>query len=95
MDPTVFRKLAELPYRTSYSHRGRYYTWDEAACFDDLGLWCFGSVWFSTYGTLLPTVAVLVEASEAAPLREPRRALKARDGRYNAQVLRLGWNIQR
>ena len=36
---TVFRKLKELPYRSSYSHRGRYYTLDEVAQFDALGLW--------------------------------------------------------
>jgi hypothetical protein len=28
-DITVFRKLKELSYRTSYSHRGRFYTLDE------------------------------------------------------------------
>ena len=28
-DATVLRKLANLDYRTSYSHRGRYYTLDE------------------------------------------------------------------
>jgi hypothetical protein len=65
VDSTVFRKLAELSYRTSYSHRSRYYTLDEVARFDDLGLWCFRSVWFSTYGTLLSTIEALVEASEA------------------------------
>src|SRR5260370_32080517 len=26
VDTTVFRKLKELSYRSSYSHRGRYYT---------------------------------------------------------------------
>lgn len=62
---TVFRKLKELAHRTSYSHRGRYYTLDETAHFDDLGLWSFRSVWFSKYGTLLSTVAALVEAAEA------------------------------
>jgi len=65
VDSTVFRKLAELSYRTSYSHRGRYYTLDDVARFDDLGLWSFRSVWFSTYGTLLSTVEALVEASKA------------------------------
>ncbi len=25
-DATIFRKLRELSYRSSYSHRGRYYT---------------------------------------------------------------------
>ena len=28
VDLTVFRKLSALPYRTSYSHRGAYYTLD-------------------------------------------------------------------
>ncbi|MFU8841950.1 MAG: hypothetical protein ACNA8R_14750 [Nitriliruptoraceae bacterium] len=64
-DATVFRKLAELAYRTSYSHRGRYYTLDEVARFDELGLWSFRSVWFSTFGTLVATVEALVAASEA------------------------------
>ena len=34
VDSTVFRKLNELAYRTSYSHRGSYYTLDEIAQFD-------------------------------------------------------------
>ena len=64
-DATVFRKLEELAYRTSYSHRGRYYTLDEIARFDELGLWSFRSVWFSEFGTLVATVETLVGASEA------------------------------
>ncbi len=61
---TVFRKLEQLPYRTSYSHRGRYYTLDEVAQFDELGLWSCRQVWFSVCGTLLSTAAAIVEASE-------------------------------
>jgi hypothetical protein len=34
---TVFRKLKELSYRSSYSHRGRYYTLDEIPQFDPQG----------------------------------------------------------
>jgi len=64
-DATVFRKLAGLDYRTSYSHRGRYYTLDEIARFDELGLWSFRQVWFSRFGTLVSTVEALVAASEA------------------------------
>jgi hypothetical protein len=64
-DATVFRKLESLAYRTSYSHRGRYYTLDEVARFDELGLWSFRSVWFSQFGTRVATVDALVEASEA------------------------------
>jgi hypothetical protein len=65
VDVTVFRKLKELSYRTSYSHRGSYYTLDETAQFDEKGLWSFNSVWFSSEGTLLATAEALVENSEA------------------------------
>ncbi len=64
-DATVFRKLAELEYRTSYSHRGRFYTLDEIARFDELGLWSFRQVWFSRFGTLVSTVDALVGTAEA------------------------------
>jgi hypothetical protein len=65
VDMTVFRKLQELDYRTSYSDRGGYYTLDEVADFDDLGLWSFRSVWFSKHGTLLSTAEACVTSSEA------------------------------
>jgi len=65
VDSTVFRKLAELSSRTSYSHRGKYYTLDEIARFDDFGLWSFRSVFFSKHGTLLRTCEILVNESEA------------------------------
>jgi len=61
---TVFRKLKQLPYRTSYSHCGRYYTLDEVARFDEMGLWSSRQIWFSVYGTLLSTAAAIVEDSE-------------------------------
>ncbi|MHB8287814.1 MAG: hypothetical protein ACYDEY_00980 [Acidimicrobiales bacterium] len=64
-DATVFRKLAGLDYKTSYSHRGRYYTLDEVARFDELGLWSFRQVFFSRFGTLVATVEALVQAAEA------------------------------
>ena len=55
VDMTVFRKLRELTYRTSYSHRGKYYTLDEIACFNDRGLWFFRAAGFSVFGTLIRT----------------------------------------
>ncbi len=61
---TVFRKLKMLSYRTSYSHRGRYYTLDDIANFDERGLWAFRSILFSKYGTLLSTAEVFVRACE-------------------------------
>lgn len=64
-DATVFRKLSELSYLTSYTHSGRYYTLREIASFDDQGLWSFRGVGFSRYGTLLSTVEVFIGRSEA------------------------------
>ncbi len=62
---TVFRKLNELAHHTSYSHRGGYYTLDESAEFDALGLWSHRQVWFSVHGTLLATAAATVMSGEA------------------------------
>jgi hypothetical protein len=64
-DITVFRKLKELSYRTSYSHRGSFYTLDEIATFDEQGLWSFDSVWFSRHGTLVATAEHCVTHSKA------------------------------
>ena len=64
VDVTVFRKLKQLAYRTSYSHRGSYYALDETARFDRHGLWSFQSVWFSRHGTLLDTAEAFVEDSQ-------------------------------
>ena len=65
VDLTVFRKLSTLPYRTSYSHRGAFYTLDTLAHYDQLGLWSFRNIHFSRHGTLLDTLAVLVDQSTA------------------------------
>ena len=60
---TVFRKLAELGTRASYSHQGRYQTLDRIAEYDGNGLWSFRGVQFSRQGTLLETIVALVEHS--------------------------------
>jgi hypothetical protein len=60
---TVFRKLKELDYLTSYSHRGSYYTLEEIARFDELGLWSYRDVSFSVHGSLLLTAKMIVEKS--------------------------------
>lgn len=64
VDVTVFRKLKQLAYRTSYSHRGSYYALDETLRFDSNGLCSFQFVWFSRHGTLLDTAAAFVENSQ-------------------------------
>jgi len=63
VDTTVFRKLKELSYRSSYSHRGRYYTLAEIPQFDPHGLWSFQAVWFSRWGNLVTTVETLVNGA--------------------------------
>ena len=62
---TVFSKLKNLGYRTSYSHRGRYYTLADIPQFDGHGLWSHGDVCFSREGTLLATTQRLVEQAPA------------------------------
>jgi hypothetical protein len=57
---TVFRKLTQLSYRSSYSHRGGFYTLDSIARFDADGLWGSRGAWFSRQGTLLATAQSFV-----------------------------------
>jgi hypothetical protein len=97
-DITVFRKLKELAYRTSYSHRGSFYTLDEIARFDKQGLWSFDSVWFSRHGTLAATAEDSVTQSQAGyfaseledllhvPAKEPLLRLVAQ-GRISRQTV--------
>lgn len=60
VDMTVFRKLRELSYLASYSHRGKYYALEESAQFDEHGLWAFRGVRFSRFGSLVDTLEVFV-----------------------------------
>jgi len=61
---TVFRQLKALGYRSSYSHRGKYYTLQEIPDFDEQGLWRWHSVWFSRYGNLVETARTFVEEAD-------------------------------
>ena len=72
---TVFRKLAGLPYHSSYSHRGAFYTLDSVARFDRQGLWSHGEIHFSRHGTLLDTAAALVTAAPAGFLADELSAV--------------------
>ena len=62
---TLFRKLAELGYQTSYSHNGKFYTLKALCEFDSDGLWSCRDVWFSVYGTLLETGRNFIGRSSA------------------------------
>src|ERR1035441_3270418 len=70
VDLTVFRKLKELDYVTSYSHRGRFYTLREIARFGSDGLWSRDPAWFSRYGTLLATAEAFINRSAAGMFAE-------------------------
>ncbi len=65
VDLTVIRKLKQLGYRSSYSHRGAWYTLDRIAEFDENGLWFFGPARFSVRGTLAATAEAFVSEAEA------------------------------
>jgi hypothetical protein len=75
VDLTVFRKLSTLPYRTSYSHRGAYYTLDSLAHYDESGLWSYRDIRFSRHGTLLNTAATLVAKAPAGYFTEELEAV--------------------
>jgi hypothetical protein len=60
---TALRKLRELDYHSSYSHAGRYYTLGRIARWDGHGLWAYSGIRFSSHGTLVESIAHLVEAS--------------------------------
>ncbi len=70
VDLTVFRKLKELDYLTSYSHGGRFYTLREIARFGADGLWSCTPAWFSRHGTLLATAEALIRSSVAGYFAE-------------------------
>ncbi len=64
VDITISRALKKISYRTSYSHGGRYYALDRLIRFDENGLWSYRSVWFSTYGTLMTTLARFIAQTD-------------------------------
>jgi hypothetical protein len=65
VDATIFRKLRQLGYLRSYSHRGKYYSLPEVVEFNELGLWSCRGVHFSKKGSLLNTIEHLVDHSLA------------------------------
>jgi hypothetical protein len=76
---TAFRYLAQVPYRRSYNHNGRYYALHDPARYDRFGLWSRGDVHFSVDGSLRATVRRLVHEAEAgATHRELQERLRVR-----------------
>lgn len=67
---TVFRRLREHGYYSSYNYSGRFLTIDEVAEFDPQGLWVYKSARFSKHGTLKRTVEHFVGSSERGMTHE-------------------------
>ena len=88
---TIFRKLGELEYLSSYSHRGKYYTLRSIARFNVLGLWDCRSVWFSRFGNLLDTAEALVRSSGAGyTATELKEVLHVKTKHALTQLVRSG-----
>jgi hypothetical protein len=62
---SVFRRLKDINYLTSFTDAGRYYTLPDIPAFDSMGLWFYRNVGFSRAGTLKSTVIQIVHSSEA------------------------------
>ena len=60
---SIFRRLREIGYFSSYTHTGRYYTLAHIPQFDDYGLWIHQGIGFSRFGTLKATIVELVNIS--------------------------------
>jgi len=76
---SVFRRLKEVGYFSSYTHTGRYYTLEAIPVFDDQGLWFHRGVGFSRWGTLKATIIHFAEEAEAGKThRELVELLKVR-----------------
>lgn len=88
---TVFRHLKQLPYRSSYNHKGRYYALHDPARYDRFGLWSIDGIHFSIDGSLRKTVRRLVEEAEAGTTQqELRHTLQVRVHNTLLDLLRHG-----
>ena len=88
---TVFRHLRQLPYRSSYNHKGRYYALHDPARYDRFGLWSVNGIHFSIDGSLRKTVRRLVEEADAgATEQELRQRLHVRVHNALLDLLRDG-----
>jgi len=88
---SLFRDLAIIGYRTSYTHGGRYYTLSELPEFDEWGLWFFGDIGFCETGTLKDSVAVQVRrAPDGRTHAELRHLLRVRVHNTLLELVRAG-----
>jgi hypothetical protein len=62
---SIFRRLKEIGYFSSFTHAGKYYTITNIPQFDENGLWFHQEIGFSWFGTLKATIIELVCGSSA------------------------------
>jgi hypothetical protein len=62
---SIFRRLKEIGYFSSFTHAGKYYTLTNTPQFDENGLWFYQEIGFSRFGTLKATIIELVCGSSA------------------------------
>ena len=67
---SVFRRLQNLNYISSFSAAGKYYTLKNIPQFGSTGLWIFNSIGFSRLGNLKDTLINFIEKSEAGKTHE-------------------------
>jgi hypothetical protein len=67
---TVWRRLLEHGYYSSYNQSGKFLTIEQAAEFDDRGLWVCKSARFSRHGNLKQTVLHFVQQSSSGVTHE-------------------------
>lgn len=84
---SVFRRMKEVDYLSSYTHTCRFYTLRGIPQFDALGLWHYRDVGFSRAGTLKASVVDLVDSSPAG--RTPRELHELLRVRVNNALLDL------
>ena len=60
---SIFRRLKDIGYFSSYTHAGSFYTLAHIPQFDEYGLWIYQGTGFSKKGTLKATVLKLVETA--------------------------------
>ncbi|MBI4679573.1 MAG: hypothetical protein HY748_18525 [Elusimicrobia bacterium] len=84
---SVFRRMKEVGYLSSYTHTCRYYTLRRIPQFDSFGLWHYRDVGFSRAGTLKGAVVDIVGSSPAG--RTPRELHELLRVRVNNALLDL------
>ncbi len=72
---SVFRRLKDIGYLSSYTHRGAYYSVTDIPDFDEYGLWFHQGVGFSRAGTLKTTLVEQVDTAEEGHTHRELEAL--------------------